>query len=51
VTGGKVGDQTFAWDGRNMDGQIVPPGIYLCRIEVQADNGDSQQTHLVHVAY
>ena len=51
VTGGKVGDQAFTWDGRNLDGQIVPPGIYLCRIEVQADNGDSQQTHLVHVAY
>ncbi len=51
VTGGKVGDQSFSWDGRDLSGQIVPPGIYLCRIEIQADEGDSQQTHLVHVVY
>ena len=51
ATGGKVGNQTFTWDGRDLGGQIVPPGIYLCRIEVQADDGDSQQTRLVHVAY
>ena len=51
VPGGKVGDQTFTWDGRDLSGHIVPPGIYLCRIEIQADEGDSQQTHLVHVVY
>ncbi|MDE2808540.1 MAG: hypothetical protein OXN90_08990 [Gemmatimonadota bacterium] len=49
--GGKVGDQTFTWDGRNLDGQIVSPGIYLCRIEVEADDEDNQLVRLVHVAY
>ena len=48
---GKVGDQTFTWDGRNLDGQIVSPGIYLCRIEVEADDEDNQLVRLVHVAY
>ncbi|MDE2812249.1 MAG: hypothetical protein OXM01_04455 [Gemmatimonadota bacterium] len=48
---GKVGDQTFTWDGRNLDGQIVSPGIYLCRIEVEADDEASQLVRLVHVAY
>ena len=48
---GKVGDQTFTWDGRDLDGQIVSPGIYLCRIEVAADDEDNQLVRLVHVAY
>ena len=48
---GKVGDQTFTWDGRNLDGQIVSPGIYLCRIEIEADDEDNQLVRLVHVAY
>ena len=48
---GKVGDQAFTWDGRNLDGQVVSPGIYLCRIEVEADDEDSQLVRLVHVAY
>ena len=48
---GKVGDQTFIWDGRNLDGQVVSPGIYLCQIEVEADDKDNQLVRLVHVAY
>ena len=48
---GRVGDQTFTWDGRNLDGQIVSPGIYLCRIEIEADDKDNQIVRLVHVAY
>ena len=49
--GGKVGDQTFTWDGRDLDGQVVSPGIYLCQIEVEADDKDNQLVRLVHVAY
>ena len=48
---GKVGEQAFTWDGRNLAGQVVPPGIYLCRIKVAADDQDSQFMRLVHVAY
>ena len=48
---GRVGDQTFSWDGRSLDGQIVSPGIYLCRIEIEADDKDNQLVRLVHVAY
>ena len=48
---GKVGDQAFTWDGRDLSGQIVSPGIYLCRIEVEADDEDNQLVRLVHVAY
>ena len=48
---GKVGSQTFIWDGRDLSGQVVPPGVYLCRIKVEADDQDSQLMRLVHVAY
>lgn len=48
---GKVGTLEFAWDGRNTKGQVVPPGIYLCRITVDADQGKSEQVQLVHVVY
>ena len=51
ATGGKVGTQAFVWDGRDLGGQIVPPGIYLCQIKVDADDQASELTHLVHVAY
>ena len=51
AVGGKVGTQAFVWDGRNMDGQLVPPGIYLCQIKLEADNQANKLTRLVHVAY
>ena len=51
AVGGRVGTQSFVWDGRDMGGQVVPPGIYLCQIKVEADNRDSKLTRLVHVAY
>ncbi len=47
----KAGYNTFTWDGRDPGGRLVPPGIYLCRIKVEADAEDSQFMGLVHVAY
>ena len=49
--GDKVETQAFVWDGRDMSGQVVPPGLYLCQIKVEADDRDSELTRLVHVAY
>ena len=51
TVGGKVGKQAFTWDGRGLNGQLVPPGIYICQIKVEADDQDSQLVRLVHVAY
>ena len=51
AVGGKVGTQAFVWDGRNVDGQLVPPGIYLCQIKLEADDQANKLTRLVHVAY
>ena len=51
ATIGKAGEQIFTWDGRDSGGQVVPPGIYLCRIKVAADDRDYPLTRVVHVVY
>ncbi|MYC71628.1 MAG: hypothetical protein F4X17_13060 [Gemmatimonadetes bacterium] len=51
AVGGKVGTQAFVWDGRDMSGQLVPPGIYLCQIKLEADEQANKLTRLVYVAY
>ena len=45
------GPKNLAWDGRNNDGQLVPPGLYLLRLSVQTDAGKTAQVHTVAVAY
>ena len=37
------GDQVFFWDGRDNNGNLVAPGIYLCRVEVDADSGQASR--------
>lgn len=39
------------WDGRDSEGTLVPPGIYVVRYEVDADAGGSAPTSLISVAY
>ena len=48
---GMVGAQEFSWDGRDFSGVIVPPGMYICRIVVEADQGDSELVRIVNVVY
>lgn len=45
------GPKSLAWDGKNNDGQRVPPGLYLLRLSVQTDAGKTAQVHTVAVAY
>ena len=39
------------WDGRDGEGKLVAPGLYLVRVSVDADAANSAQVHLVSVAY
>ena len=48
---GKAGELQFTWDGRSPSGALVPPGIYLCRIQVEADQGDEKVVLPIHVVY
>ncbi len=48
------GDYVIPWSGEDDSGQLVPPGIYLARIQVEVDADAAAQAsveRLVHVAY
>jgi len=48
------GRYVFRWDGRGEGGETVPPGIYLVRIEVEADDesaGNRSIQRVIYVAY
>ena len=39
------------WDGRDSNGQLVPPGLYVCRVAVDREGGRDSGTRLIAVAY
>ena len=39
------------WDGLDERGQPVAPGVYICRVEVQTEEGPQQRTGVAAVAY
>ena len=44
------GPQLHAWDGRDGDGQMALPGLYVWRLCVEADNGVVERRGVVGVA-
>lgn len=40
-----------AWDGRDDGGSVVPPGLYLCRVSVDADADAFDDIQPIGVAY
>ena len=49
-----AGRHEMLWSGEDEQGRIVPPGIYLCRINIDVDSGsveDSTVHSLISVAY
>ena len=48
------GEQVFTWNGRGDDGQLVPPGSYLCKIDADVDAASASHTsemRVIGVAY
>jgi flagellar hook assembly protein FlgD len=48
------GAQAFVWDGRDDQGALVPPGLYIGQIDAATDAADvsgQQVAHLVGVVY
>lgn len=39
------------WDGRDAQGQLVPPGLYLCRVAVRADSRTFDRVLPIGVVY
>jgi hypothetical protein len=50
----RSGQTAVEWPGTDRRGQRVPPGIYLCQVELDVDNKNARattRTRLVHVVY
>jgi hypothetical protein len=45
------GRYTASWDGRDSRGAVLPPGVYLLRLEVQADQHHSVAHQLVSLVH
>lgn len=41
----------MAWDGRDASGSMLPPGIYLLRLEVETDKGRDRVSRIVSLVY
>lgn len=47
-----VGDiKSFVWDGRDANGALVAPGIYLCHIDPDADANKGRILRTISIAY
>lgn len=46
-----AGRSAFTWDGRDQDGALVPPGIYLFQLSLETDAETQTVQKLVHVLY
>ena len=45
------GVESFSWSGRDVEGNLVYPGIYLCHIDAGADAGEDTVVRSIAVAY
>ena len=45
------GSYEMVWSGDDRSGQLVPPGTYVARIEVDADSDAARQTSVDRVVY
>ena len=48
---GMAGSQRFIWDGRDVGGELVPPGMYVLRLEVEGDARSEIVSRIVSVVY
>ena len=50
-TAGDASHRTFTWSGRDFSDRLVQPGIYLCRIDLDAESGEDVAVRTFVVAY
>lgn len=46
-----IAGNSFEWDGRDDNGKIVRPGVYISQIVIESDNGGEQTARTVTVVY
>ena len=45
------GQFRVSWDGRNQKGQLLHPGLYILRLEVETDRGNRARMRIVSLAF
>ena len=48
---GQAGHIAWHWNGRDLHGQRVPPGLYIAELHIAGDSGDHSLQRIVAVAY
>ena len=46
-----IGEYSHTWDGREISGKLVPPGLYLYRIVAEIQSEQSINSGIVSVVY
>lgn len=41
----------YTWSGRDQAGKLVAPGIYLCRVGLEAQSGEERHNRVIQVVY
>ena len=49
--GSTAGNLEIKWDGRDQDGQMTPPGIYLYRLAVDSDDSSIERSGTLSLVY
>ena len=51
VASAYVGTNAFVWDGRDDMGNLVRPGLYILKVEIDSDNGGEVEYRTITVVY
>ena len=51
VAGSKSGRFQRPWDGRDAQGELLLPGVYILQVEVETDSGAERSSSAVAIAY
>ena len=51
VAGSGSGRFQLPWDGRDAQGNLLLPGVYILQVEVETDNGTERSSSVVTIAY
>lgn len=51
VAGSGSGRFLHPWDGRDAQGDLLLPGVYILQVEVETDNGTERSSSVVTIAY
>lgn len=51
VENNQSGRHLVSWDGRNAQGEHLPPGLYVLQVEVETDSGTESRSSIIAIAY